>query len=289
MNQKNHIDVVFINPSIKNNYQSLKSKYTAIEPPTWSLLLAQSMRNFGFKVSIIDANAEDQTEEQIYNKVESLKPRLIVFVVYGQNVNAGTTNMEGALILSKYFKKNNDLKISYIGSYVQAVPTQALKEEFSIDFVFTNEGVYALKNILKLNEFNSEELKKIKGIAYREKAEIILNKPEIVVPNERMDIDLPGYAWDLLPFKKKPLDLSRAPMWHADYDEEKRTPYAALHTSLGCQFKCSFCMINLINRNDIDETGVSSNYSGMRFWSPDFIINEFKKLNKNGNKNNQNY
>ncbi len=39
-----------------------------------------------------------------------------------------------------------------------------------------------------------------------------------------------------------------------------------------------FCMINLINRNDTDEIGVSSNYSGMRFWSPDFIIKEFDKL-----------
>ena len=71
MNKQNFIDVVFINPSVKNNYQALKSKYTAIEPPTWSLLLAQSMRNFGFNVSIIDANAEDQNEEQIYNKVKA--------------------------------------------------------------------------------------------------------------------------------------------------------------------------------------------------------------------------
>ena len=43
-----------------------------------------------------------------------------------------------------------------------------------------------------------------------------------------MDIDLPGYAWDLLPFKKEPLDLYRAPMWHAEYDFKKRTPYASL-------------------------------------------------------------
>ena len=42
-------------------------------------------------------------------------------------------------------------------------------------------------------------------------------------------------------------------MWHAEYDDEKRTPYAALHSSLGCQFKCSFCMINLINRNDSEK------------------------------------
>jgi len=171
------IDTVFINPSIGNNYQSLKSKYTAIEPPTWSLLLAQSMRNFGFQVSIIDANAENLTEEQIYERLKSLNPRLVVFVVYGQNVNAGTTNMEGALVLSKFFKtKNSKLDISFIGSYVQALPIKALKEESSIDFVFTNEGVYALKNILNLNSFSSKELEKISGIAFRDKDKIIINK-----------------------------------------------------------------------------------------------------------------
>jgi radical SAM superfamily enzyme YgiQ (UPF0313 family) len=37
-------------------------------------------------------------------------------------------------------------------------------------------------------------------------------------------------------------------------------------------------MINLINRNDNEEIGVASHYNNMRFWSPDFIINEFEKL-----------
>lgn len=282
-NNFTYTDVVFVNPSIGGNYQSLGSRYTAIEPPTWSLLLAESMRNSGFKVSIIDVNAENLEDSKVLERIKSLNVKLVVFVVYGQNVNAGTTNMEGATKLSNYIKKANfNIKIAYIGSYVQALPLKALKEEKSIDFVFTNEGVYALKNILKLEDFNINELKKIKGIAFRNKEKIILNDPEKVVPNERMDLDLPGYAWDLLPFKKKPLDFYRSPMWHAEYDEEKRSPYAAIQTSLGCQFKCSFCMINLINRNDKDQIGVSSNYSGMRFWSVDFIIKEFDKLIKMG-------
>ena len=41
-------------------------------------------------------------------------------------------------------------------------------------------------------------------------------------------------------------------------------------------------MINLINRNDEEEIGVSSNYSGMRYWSPEFIIKEFEKLIRMG-------
>jgi hypothetical protein len=47
-----------------------------------------------------------------------------------------------------------------------------------------------------------------------------------------MDIDMPGYAWDLLPYNKKPFDLYRSPMWHAEYIEEQRnlTPPFKLHS-----------------------------------------------------------
>jgi radical SAM superfamily enzyme YgiQ (UPF0313 family) len=274
------IDVLFINP---NNaikiYQDLAKKYSAIETPTWALLLAESCRSKGFSVDILDCLAENLNEEEILNRVIKKNPRLIVFVVYGQNVNAGTTSMSGATKISSYLKKNKIISpIAYIGSHVQALPAQTLKKETSIDFVFTNEGVYALHNILIKKDITLEKIKHINGIAIKINGKIFFNNTEKIVPQERMDLDLPGYAWDLLPYKKKPLDLYRSPMWHAEYHDEKRSPYAAIQTSLGCQFKCSFCMINIVNRNNQDEVGVASNYSGMRFWSTDFIIKEFDKL-----------
>lgn len=274
------LDVTFIVPNNSNvTYQQLSNKYSAIETPTWALLLAESCRKNGFKVSILDTLAEQLNDKEALIRVEKNKSKLICFVVYGQNVNAGTTNMSGATRLANYLKKNNcNSPISFIGSHVQALPKETLKKEKSIDFVFLNEGVYALWNILSLNKINLDTINNINGIAYRKKDKIVFNNPEKIVPNERMDIDLPGYAWDLLPFKNKPLDLYRSPMWHAEYKEENRTPYAAIQTSLGCQFKCSFCMINLINKDNSDELGVASNHSGMRHWSPGFIIKEFDKL-----------
>ena len=97
--------------------------------------------------------------------------------------------------------------MSIIGSHVQALPIETLKKEKMIDFVFTNEAVYSLRNILKLDNFNSKNLSQIKGIAYRDGNDVKMTSAERVVPSEKMDIDLPGYAWDLLPFNKKPLDL----------------------------------------------------------------------------------
>ena len=283
MEKKKYLDCLFlVTKSSKKTYQKLSQTYSAIEPPTWALLLAESARSVGFKVNILDANAENLSEEEILKRIKDVSPKLICLVVYGQNVNAGTTNMSGAIHTSEYLKKFITTPISIIGSHVQALPLETLKTEKSIDFVFTNEGVYSLRNLLKLNDFSPMSLSKIKGIAFRNENQLIINEPEKVVPNEKMDIDLPGYAWDLLPFKTKPLDLYRAPMWHAEYDFEKRTPYASLQTSLGCQFGCNFCMINILNRNDNDEIGVASNYSKMRFWSTNFIIKEFDKLIKMG-------
>jgi len=275
------IDIVFINPNNSNQvYQKLSSKYSAVEPPTWSLLLAQSCRSKGFHVDIIDANAENLTDTEVFNRLKKLDPKYVCFVVYGQNVNSGTTNMAGATKNSKYLKsKNLNKKIIFIGSHVQALPIETIKNERSIDIICTNEGVYALHNLLKLDDLSEQSLKDVKGIIFIDKNKnVIFNEAERIVPQENIDIDLPGYAWDLLPYKEKPFDLYRSPMWHAGYVDENRSPYAAIQTSLGCQFKCDFCMINIINREDNDEVGVASNYNKMRYWSPEFIIKEFDKL-----------
>ena len=52
-------DILFINPgNSKRTYQELSKKYSAIEPPTWSLLLAQSCRSKNYNCKILDVNAE---------------------------------------------------------------------------------------------------------------------------------------------------------------------------------------------------------------------------------------
>ena len=78
--------------------------------------------------------------------------------------------------------------------------------------------------------------------------------------------------------KKKPFDLYRSHFWHADFDYKKRTPFAAVYTSLGCPFSCDFCMINILNRvNDGDDI-TSADSKGIRYWSPELIAKEFATL-----------
>ncbi len=276
------MDVLFINPGNASGiYQDLSKVYSAIETPTWSLLLAQSCRSVGYEVGILDVNAERLPTQEAVNKVKSLNPRLVCFAVYGQNPNAGTVNMAGTVMLARALKEAGlSCPISVVGSHVQALPYETLeREQDIIDIIFTNEGVYSLWNLLKIKDlFDKSLLETVKGIGFIKDGKPFLTPIEKLVPQEKMDEHLPGYAWDLLPYKDKPLDLYRSHFWHAEYDHDKRTPFATLYTSLGCPFKCNFCMINMINRSDKDPIGSASNYSKMRFWSPEFIIGEFDKL-----------
>lgn len=277
-----HMDVLFVNPdSSAKAYQGLATVYAAIEPPTWSLLLAESCRAKGFGVAILDCDAEKLNLGQAVSRVEEMKPRLLVFVVYGQNPNSGTTSMIGALGLARALKQSSPgHKICFVGSHTSALPLEVLGYD-CVDIVLLNEGVYALHNLLKSNL--ADDLAHIKGIGYKNRgpagfAMPVLNAPQGVVPQERMDEDLPGYAWDLLPYREKPLDLYRAHFWHAGFDHARRTPFAAIYTSLGCQFACDFCMINIVNRVDNGDGINAADSRGMRFWSPAWVAREMRKL-----------
>lgn len=276
------MQALFVIPdSSARAYQGLAKIYSAIEPPTWALLLAESCRSKGFEVGILDCDAEKLTLTQSLNRIEALKPRLVVLVVYGQNPNSGTTSMIGALALASGIKDAQlNTKICFVGSHTSALPMEVLSHK-CVDIVLLNEGVYALHNLLKSNL--DLDLSNIKGIGYKKNgpggfAIPTLNPPQSVVPQERMDEDLPGYAWDLLPFFEKPLDLYRAHFWHADFSHDKRTPFAAIYTSLGCSFGCDFCMINIVNRVDSSDGINAANSKGMRFWSPAWVGRQMRKL-----------
>lgn len=272
------LDALFVNAdSSLEAYQGLAHTFAAIEPPTWALLLAQSCRAKGFGVGILDCDAERLPLATSVNRIADADPRLVVFVVYGQNPNSGTTGMIGASALAAELKRQHpNLKVCFVGSHTSALPREVLGNSF-VDFVLLNEGVYALHNLLAGDL--SSSLDKILGIGYKTPyGEGVLNPAQPVVPQDRMDIDMPGYAWDLLPYQSKPLDLYRAHFWHAEFDHNKRTPFAAIYTSLGCNFACNFCMINIVNRSDSGDDINASHSRGMRFWSAKLVGDELEKL-----------
>jgi radical SAM superfamily enzyme YgiQ (UPF0313 family) len=253
----------------------LNNDYTAIETNIWAGLLANAVRH-EHSVAIYDLEVEKPSKEEFYDKVKDYNPKLVLFVVTGQNPNASTAAMDGATRSSSIL--GPEFKIAFVGPHVNALPIETLERHPEIDIVFTNEGVYALKNVLKTN-LRDTELSGINGIAYRdESGDIRINAPERTVPQELLQQDLPGVAYDLMPS----LDQYRTSAWHANYINEDRSPFASIYTSLGCIFKCEFCMINIINRTDNDPNKASSSFNKFRYWEPEFTIKQLDYLADKG-------
>ncbi len=272
------MDVLFIIPnSSKKIYQNLANNFSAIETPTWALLLASSMRKYDYSCEILDCDALRLNEEEAIEQINSSKCRLALFVLYGQQPNQGTFLMYGASRLAQKLRNNHpEIKIGFVGSHISALPKEVLANDF-VDFVFINEGVYALRDLLKTNL--KDNLKNVSGIGFKDADQnLILNKPSVLVPNEKMNVDLPGYAWDLLPKKNNTLDLYRAHYWHSFFSDKDRSPFAAVYSSLGCKFGCNFCMINILNRTSINDDAKSSDFKIMRHWDPMHFVDQLEIL-----------
>ena len=274
-------NVCFVVPSSASKaYQDLAKVYSAIEMPTWAALLASAVRVKGHEPCILDFDACPTTDENAAEQIAGTKPKLVVFVLYGQNPNSGTTMMIGAKSLATQLKlSHSNLKTAFIGSHTSALPHEVIQYNF-VDFAFINEGVYGLLDLLETDLENN--LDNVRGMWYKKHG---LPKPTsggCIVKTDDMDVVMPGYAWDLLPKDKILLDKYRAHYWHTNFLEEGRTPFAAIYTSLGCQFGCNFCMINIVNRTSYEEGIVSANSRGMRFWSPKLMLKELEYLYENG-------
>ena len=128
-------------------------------------------------------------------------------------------------------------------------------------------------------DLSDSGLSSVKGIFYRNSAgDIIMNPPERIVPQEMLEHDLPGIAFDLMP----DFNNYRTSHWHCNFIDEDRSPFASIYTSLGCIFKCEFCMINIINRDNNNPLAVSSDFNKFRYWNPEFTIKQLDYLADKG-------
>ena len=135
-----HLDLLIIAPSAADLYQELRDDFSAKEPNIWAGLLANAVRTKGFGVSIYDMEIERPTPDKFVEDVESYNAKLIMFVVTGQNPNASTAAMSGAVYAAEILS-GIESKIAFVGPHVNALPMETLEKHSFIDIVLTNEGV----------------------------------------------------------------------------------------------------------------------------------------------------
>ena len=277
-------DILFVHPNASEKiYQGLAKNNAAIEPPIWAAMLANSVRTKGHRPEILDAEVEGLDYLSAAKRITEYKAKVVCFVVYGQQPSASSQNMEGATATARELKNlAPDTFVVFVGGHVAALPMETMDKETCIDAVCQNEGVYTLHALLSLSKINDVELKRVPGLVFRDRDNFIhMNESSAIVAKEDLEQDLPGMAWDLLP----PLSRYRTAGWHSWSNNTEKQPFAALYTSLGCPYKCSFCMINIINRTKQGPNVTSQDSNTFRFWSPEFIIKQFDEIARQGVRN----
>lgn len=256
------IDIVFINPGDRKQiFQGLGQNIAGIEPPYWIAAMAAFLRNKGFKVAIIDANAENWTPEETAKKVQEYSPLLAAVIVYGSQPSASTQNMSISGKICRALKAGTNAKIAIGGLHPTALPERTLIEE-SVDFLIEGEGPFTLTALLEKLKDGDQDYSRVPGLWYREDNKI-KNNPRAPLAHN-LDEMLPIAAWDLLPMEKY-----RAHNWHCFDDIGNRMPYAAIYTSLGCPYSCVFCCIN-----------TPFGKPGIRYRSPEIVVREIELLVK---------
>src|SRR6202047_2561342 len=89
-------DLLLINPHGRDAlYQELGRELTAVEPPLWCRLIGGYVRDRGYVVEIIDAEAEEWGPRTIALRALERRPRLIAVIVSGHQPSASTQQMGG--------------------------------------------------------------------------------------------------------------------------------------------------------------------------------------------------
>jgi radical SAM superfamily enzyme YgiQ (UPF0313 family) len=267
-------DVVLINPGARTAiYQGLGRRLTAVENPVWAGLIASFVRRRGYEVQVVDAEADELAPDQIAERVDAINPRLVAVVVYGHQPSASTQNMTGAsLAVTAIRKRMPDAKILMLGGHVAALPEQTLREE-ACDFVAHDEGLYTIVDLIEADRAGDTDYSKVRGLAYWTGGKLRQFRSTPAAPLvKELDQNMPGIAWDLLPMPKY-----RAHNWHC-FGHLDREPYAAIYTTLGCPYKCSFCCIQAPFKAGEKELGLKDTVNSYRFWSPQLVIEQIELL-----------
>ena len=232
------LDLLLVNPGGRDvTYQSLAEDLTAIEPPVWCGLLAEYVRRKGFSVAILDANAEGLDASDAGKAIVERKPKLVAIVCYGQNPSASTQTMPEAYRICYAAKAWDErTKVVMVGGHVAALPDRTLRES-GADFVTTGEGCVSIVGLLKGTNPHD-----VPGIGFYGESHYSLRTyfETKSAPNVTdVDVDMPSVAWDSMSLLRY-----RAHNWHGWTNPSgTRSPYAAIYTSLGCPYRCSFCCI----------------------------------------------
>ena len=212
--------------------------------PLGLMYIAAVLQKNGYQVEILDAFMTGATCEekvgdevtiglpfdQITKEIGNRKPDIVGIA------GPFTSQIGNAIKVSEAVKQANPNTLTVIGGpHVTLVPKEFLEGTKSTDIVVMGEGEYAMLEVAQYFE-GKKKLGDIKGIAYRDGANVVVNARRPFLEN--LD-ELPYPAYDLV-------DMERYlnPPKGIGYRSFQNRAISMI-TSRGCPFNCCFCSVHL--------------------------------------------
>lgn len=269
-------DILFVHAGTnKTVFEVLADEFAAVEPPFTAALAAGYVRDKGYKVELLDANALGLSFTKTAEEAITRNPRAICMIAMGSQPSASSHLMSAIHATCNEIKGRSDIPIVLAGIHPSTMYERTLRE-VPCDAVIRGE-VYA--GLIGLASTQGKLTPKIPGLAYKEGEDIVCNRtaPLLMTNGQGLEAHLSSVAWDLLPEFKN----YRAHNWHAFENINERSPYASLYTSLGCPFTCSFCCINAEFATARTENP-SAPSKGIRYWNPKWVGEQLEFLVNKG-------
>ncbi len=206
------MNVLLINPpNIPFSEQKL-----LIEPID-VITLGTYLQELGHKVKFLDMDCKKLECSELTKYIENKFMPKVVIVSYDYHIPLHTQKaLENISEICKKLKKYN-IKIIMIGKTVTYNPK--IIDSINFDIGIIGETENTIKDILKIDISNIEEVSKINGIVFKNNNKIVINQPK-----------KENYNLDKLPIPNRELaDLK-------DYIDIR-----SILTSRGCINKCDFC------------------------------------------------
>jgi radical SAM superfamily enzyme YgiQ (UPF0313 family) len=274
------VDIMLVNPPTPDGGLWIRTQHRVgrrtRENMVWpqvSLAQLAALLLPNYKLKIVDANAERMGWEEFSKLIDKYQPKY-----YLTQVTAPTLEND---MYGCFLAKSRGVTTIAFGTHVTPIPRESMRPYPSLDYVLVGEPDLSIRDLLDhlegkiddrsqviltlftehdpsyepaVNEDGSVDLHGIKGLAWRDGDEIVINSPRPFIKDLN---DLPIPKHELLPLQKYRMPLIKG-------------PFTFIVTSRGCPAGCTYCIKH-----------VSYQYS-TRLRSPELIMEELWRLKKMG-------
>ena len=238
--------------------------YFAKRNSTWMpqniALLAAIVEQHGHTVSIIDAQAEDLSREEMVTRAIALKPDIFAFTCYSPFAHINADSAEDL--------KNAGVKEPIIvgGPHATILKEKFLEQYFQFDYAFVGEAEESLPNFLNAYK-QSGDITNVDGVMFRKNGNIVMGKPQWIPATIKITGKTYGqeFTLDRYPFPARHLlPMKKYRLGTAD----GRNCFTSIHTMRGCPWHCIFCASEALKTTK------------MSMRSPRSVVDEIKQVLK---------